>query len=97
MNESYNPLSNLSEVRGILSRISFLGGLEGGAFESMMRYFEHAVFKAGECIICAGESPTHIYIIQSGNMELRIGDGRTNMRKREFIVGIILVKLRCCR
>jgi CRP-like cAMP-binding protein len=87
MHESFNPLSNLSELRGVLSRISFLGGIEGGAFESMMGYFEHAVFKAGECIIRARESPTHIYIIQSGNVELRIGDGTTNLRKREFIVG----------
>jgi signal-transduction protein with cAMP-binding, CBS, and nucleotidyltransferase domain len=53
------------------------------AFENMMGYFEHAAFKAGECIISKGESPTHIYIIQSGSVELRIADGATNLRKRE--------------
>jgi len=53
----------------------------------MMGYFEHAAFKAGECIISKGESPTHIYIIQSGSVELRLADEATNLRKREFIVG----------
>lgn len=46
MNESSSPLSNLSEVRGILSRIPFLGGIEGDAFESMYGYFEHTAIKA---------------------------------------------------
>lgn len=87
MKESFSSLSDLSEVREILSRISFLGGLEGDAFESMMAYFEHAAFKAGECIIRKGESPAHIYIIQSGSVELRIADGATVLRKREFVVG----------
>lgn len=87
MNESSSPLSNLSEVRGILSRIPFMGGIEGDAFESMYGYFEHTAFKAGECIIRKGESPTHINIIQSGRVDLRLADEAVDLRKREFSVG----------
>jgi|GEM_PF-1515321 len=87
MKESFSPLSNLSEVRETLSRISFLGGISGDAFETMMGYFETASFKAGECIIPKGESPTHIYIIQSGSVELRLADRVATLRKREFVVG----------
>ena len=87
MKESFSPLSDLSEVRETLSRVSFLGGISGDAFENMMGYFEGVAFKAGACIIRKGESPTHIYIIQSGSVELRIADGAIDLRKREFVVG----------
>ena len=87
MKVTFSLLSDLDEVRETLSRVSFLGGISGDAFEYMMGYFENAAFKAGECIIRKGESPTHIYIIQSGRVELRIADGATTLRKREFTVG----------
>ena len=87
MENTFSPLSDLSEVRETLFGISFLGGISGDVFETMMGYFESAVFPAGACIIRKGETPTHIYIIQSGSVELRIADGAIDLRKREFVVG----------
>jgi len=37
--------------------------------------------------VCKGDEPTHIYIIQSGLVELRIGDENKDVRKREFGLG----------
>lgn len=87
MKVSFNSLSDLNEVREILSHISFLGGIVEDSFETMMGYFESTTCSAGECIISKGESPTHIYIIQSGRVELRIAEGTIDLRKREFVVG----------
>lgn len=87
MNNTPQPFLDSPEVRQILSRISFLGGIEEGSLAKMLGYFERAHFKKGECIASKGETPTHIYIIQSGNVTLRIADGSINLRKREFEVG----------
>ena len=64
--------------------------IKGGLIETVdadYGVFEGTTFKAGECIVRKGESPTHIYIIQSGRVELRIADGAVDLRKREFTVG----------
>ncbi|MDP4878417.1 MAG: cyclic nucleotide-binding domain-containing protein, partial [Opitutales bacterium] len=81
------PFSDSPEVRQILSRISFLGGIEEDSLEKMLGYFERAHFKKGECIASKGEEPTRIYIIQSGRVTLRITAGSLNLLKRSFEVG----------
>ena len=87
MKVAFSPLSDLNKVREVLSRVAFLGGITGDAFEQMMEYFECTTFKAGECIARKGYTATHIYIIQSGGVELRIADGAVDLRKCEFTVG----------
>lgn len=87
MKVTFNPLFDLDEVRQILSRISFLGGISGDSFERVMGYFESTTVQAGQCITLKGDTPTHIYIIQHGRVELRIAEGGIDLRKREFAVG----------
>ena len=87
MKISFNPLTDLNEVKQILSRISFLGGIADDAFEKIMPYFEGTTIKSGECIVRKGDTPTHIFIIQSGCVELHITDSSIDRCKREFGVG----------
>lgn len=87
MNTAPQLFLDSPEVRQILARISFLGGIEGELLEKMLGYFEWAHYEKGECIVSKGEAPTHIYIIQAGSVTLRIADGSINIRKREFEVG----------
>lgn len=87
MKAIFSPLFGLDEVREILSRISFLGGISEDQLDKLIGYFECTTFKAGACIARKGDTPTHIYIIQSGCVALRIADGAVDLRKREFTIG----------
>ncbi|MEN8726046.1 MAG: cyclic nucleotide-binding domain-containing protein [Lentimonas sp.] len=87
MEFSFNPLSDLNEVKQVLSRISFFGGVVDDTLEKMMPYFQGTTIKAGECIIRKGDTPTHIFILQSGSVELHITSSSIDRCKRDFGVG----------
>ena len=70
--KKHAPLTNLSAVIAILSRISFLGGVTEAQCETVFRYFETAQFRQGEYIARSGEAPTHIYLILRGKVGLEL-------------------------
>jgi CRP-like cAMP-binding protein len=78
---------NADAIHGILSSISFLGGFNESELNSILSFVEEVNFKAGERIARKGDAPTHIYIIRSGRVELRIGDQSKEVSKREFQIG----------
>jgi len=85
--KKHAPLTDISTVIAILSRISFLGGVTDEQREKMFRHFETARFQKGEYIARRGEAPTHIYIIQSGKVGLELSSDGVSVTKREFHVG----------
>lgn len=83
----FSPLKDLCEVRRILSRISFLGGVSDAHLDVLLGYFQLGLYPAGATIAKEGEVASHIYIIQSGLVNLMISDGDRVVNKRAFTVG----------
>jgi CRP-like cAMP-binding protein len=84
---NHSPLADFSSVIAILSKISFLGGVSDAQRDTLFRYFETAHFAKGEYVARRGETPSHIYIIQSGRINLLIESNGASVIKREFCVG----------
>ena len=82
-----HSLKDIVGVRDILFKISFLGGISGTELDLMLGYFEEITFKTGDVISKNGDHSSHIFIIRSGRVELRIVDENHDIRKREFTVG----------
>lgn len=74
-------------VHGILSRISFLGGLNTTELSKVLSFMQVVHCTAGECIVKQGDEPSHIFIIRKGCVQLLIADKKKELSKREFCVG----------
>ena len=85
--KEFAPLEDVESVLPILSKISFLGGVRDTQQDTIFRRFETVRFKKGEYVARQGEEASHIYIIKSGRVELRITVDGEMVRKREFGVG----------
>lgn len=86
--KNYAPLEDFDSLEPILSRISFLGGVTDTQREAIFQLMEKHAFKKGEYISRVDEEPSHIYIIASGKVELRITDHHgLEIRKRAFGLG----------
>lgn len=85
--KEFTPLQDVESVLPMLSKISFLGGVRESQQGTIFRHFETAFFRKGEYVARQGEEASHIYIIKSGRVELRITVDGEMVRKREFAVG----------
>ncbi len=71
----------------ILSRISFFGGISDPQREEIFRLLEVASFRKGEYVSKRGETPSHVYIVKTGRINLLIEDDEIAINKRAFAVG----------
>lgn len=85
--KDYTPLEDAESMISILTKISFLGGVSDAQREEIFRRLEVGSFKKGEYISRKGETPSHIYIIKKGKVDLLITDNEVAIKKREFNVG----------
>lgn len=83
----FEALTDVESVLPILAKISFLGGITDEKREIIFRHFQVAHFPQGKYIAKEGEEPSHLYIIQSGQVELQITDQSVTVSKRSFEVG----------
>jgi CRP-like cAMP-binding protein len=83
----FTPLEDLKPVLSILSKISFLGGVNDEQRSRIFSLLEVGKFHPGQYISKKGEQPSHIYIIRQGRVGLLIAEGSTEMKKREFLAG----------
>lgn len=67
------PLLRVEEILPILNRISLLGGLTDRQLYVVFRCLEQVSYRAGEVIFEEGDSPSHLYIIKSGDVKLIAG------------------------
>ena len=86
-NSHFEALADIESVKLILSKISFLGGITEEKRDIIFRYFQVAHYAKGEYIAKQGAEPSHLYIIQSGQVDLQITDHAITVSKRSFHVG----------
>ena len=81
------PLVEKNEIKGILPKISFFGGLSAEALEKILSRSLSSQFSDGEVIEAPGAVPSHIHVIQSGSVILRLSHATNQVEKRKFIAG----------
>ena len=79
---AFQPLKVFMPVISMISEISIFGGVTDAQWETILPKLERGTFKKGETIFAKGEEPTHIYILQSGKVELIISDGEVTVEKK---------------
>ncbi len=81
------PLKNLAEVISILSRIPIFGGITEAQQSEIFSRLEVGTCRKGDFIFQKGDEPSHIYIIESGLVELFIPDKEHAIEKKRLGVG----------
>lgn len=85
--KAFAPLKDVDSILSILSRISFLGGVNEIQRDKIFDLMEVAEFKKGEFVTRKGEAVSNIFIINKGKIGLLISDDEVTNFKREFGVG----------
>ena len=76
-----SPFCDGERIKRMLLQIAVFGGLDETQLELTFGLLGKLVYDEGEIIFRKGESSQFIYIIESGAVELRIGEGETMMEK----------------
>ncbi|MGC3991125.1 MAG: cyclic nucleotide-binding domain-containing protein [Chthoniobacteraceae bacterium] len=87
MNTTFSPIQDVTPVLSILSKISIFGGVTDTQQQEIFRRLEVAHFAKGDCVFRAGDDPTHIYIVESGLIDLQITSDHMVLDKKELGVG----------
>ena len=66
----------------MISEISIFGGVTDEQWEAILPRLDRGTFKKGEPIFKKGDEPTHIYILQTGKVELLISDEEVEIEKK---------------
>lgn len=66
----YEPLLDIENILPILSKIAILGGLNDKQLYTVFRLLQKVSYGTGEFIFKQGDSPSHIYIIRSGEVKI---------------------------
>ena len=84
---AFVPLENIEDVISILSQISIFGGVSDAQQEEIFSRLEVGSFKKGQFVFQKGDEPSHIYIVESGLIELFIPDHDAVIEKKRLGVG----------
>ena len=68
--KAYYPLIHLDEIKGILSKISFFGGLSERQLKAVYELLKGVRYKKDEIIFKQGDDPPYLYIIKSGEVRI---------------------------
>jgi CRP-like cAMP-binding protein len=68
-NKVYEPLLDVENVLGILSKISIFAGLNDKQLYRLFRLLEEVSYRKDEIIFRQGDVPSYIYIIKSGRVK----------------------------
>ena len=83
----YQKLSDNEKVTSILSKISIFGGLTKKQLNFIFTLLQSVSYKEGERIFEAGEEPTHIYIIGSGEVKIVVDINTEPLEIFSFTIG----------
>ena len=84
---TFVPLENPEEVVSILSQISIFGGISDAQQQEIFSRLQVGTVKKGEFVFQKGDEPSHIYIVESGLIELFIPDREHTIEKKRLGVG----------
>ncbi len=85
--KKYRPLINAEDVLPILSKINIFGGLSGEQLHTLFGLLKKVFYPAGEYVFRQGEEPSHIYIIESGEIKIVADEDGTSLELFAFEVG----------
>jgi len=80
--KAFEPLREFTPVLSMISEISIFGGVSDVQWSTILPKLERGEFRKGERIFQRGDEPTHIYILQSGRVELLISDNDVTFEKK---------------
>lgn len=66
------PIKELDEILKILNKISIFGGLNSRQLAFIFNLLKKVHYAPGEFIFKKGDNPSHIYIVESGEVELAL-------------------------
>ena len=84
---SFVPLENPEEVISILSQISIFGGVTDDQQREIFTRLQVGAVKKDDLVFRKGDDPSHIYIVESGLIELFIPDKELMVEKKRLGVG----------
>lgn len=85
--KAYLPLLEIEKVLPILNKISIFGGLTDMQLYEVFRRLETVEYQAGELIFRKGDQPSHIYIVETGRVELLLEGKRYALKRAIFEIG----------
>jgi len=81
---AFEPLKVFSPVIAMIAEISIFGGVTDAQWETVLPKLDRGTFKKGDAIFRKDEEPTHIYILQSGKVELVLADEAVTIEKKRL-------------
>ena len=81
------PLLEIEDVLPILNQIAIFGGLTDTQLYVVFRLLEKIRVHKGDFIFEKGDSPSHMYIVWKGRVELLLGAGGRYLAEMVFGVG----------
>jgi CRP/FNR family transcriptional regulator, cyclic AMP receptor protein len=81
------PLTNFDSGSAIMSQLRIFGGVTDAQMAILFRRLELWQMQEGEVVFHKGDEPHHIYIVQSGKIDLQITEDTVLIHKHKLRVG----------
>ncbi len=83
----YQPLADIENVNKILDKIAIFGGLNKKQLSSIFKLLKKVTYESDEIVFNQGDTPSCIYIIQTGKVKLYVESDGAKLELIEFDVG----------
>lgn len=83
----HEPLFDIENVLPILNKIAIFGGLNDKQLYTVFRLLERVSYKKNEWIYRRGDAPSHIYIVQRGDVRIFVDEEGTSLELISFSTG----------
>jgi len=85
--KTYEPLLDIENILPILNKIAIFAGLSDKQLYTVFRLLAKVSYKAGETVFEQGQQPSHIYIVESGEIKLIVWEDDTPLELVVFEEG----------
>ena len=83
----FYPLLDIENVLPILNKITVFGGLNDAQLFKIFKILEKVEYNQGEYIYRVGSAPSHIYILESGEIKVIVESGQISLEILTLKVG----------
>lgn len=87
MEKIYAPLIHIEEMLPILNQIAIFGGLTDLQLFKIFKLLKTVNYQEGEYVYKTGDAPSHIYIIEKGEIKIFIESQGTSLETATFHSG----------
>lgn len=86
-NKGYYPLNDIENILPILNKIAILGGLNNSQLYKIFKLVKRTQYDRGEYVYKAGDAPSHIYIVESGEVKVVVENSQVSLEMWTLKVG----------